>query len=278
MTCFVYVLQTIQKTICSKYNTGTKFAVYWYPESIKQKGARAEIRSVWAPSNIGVTALTTAQILSARSRRSRTSPFPSALPCSKRKTLPERSCLRGSMRSGVILAAIDFQKLVLRVALQVLPHRADLLAGAAAAVEHAAAIFCTAVNSEGKIFAAVFAGAHHDLFLNTLAQRKVDQVVHTLWIKHLGELLFTHKLKRNLHRLEVKFLQRRSLLIRLHPHRKVNIGNTCVQYRLKQAQDLLLHGRQIAWNVRQLLVRQQLRRIFAICRRLFQPITPINHR
>ena len=80
MTCFVYVLQTIQKTICSKYNTGTKFAVYWYPESIKQKGARAEIRSVWAPSNIGVTALTTAQILSARSRRSRTSPFPSALP------------------------------------------------------------------------------------------------------------------------------------------------------------------------------------------------------
>ena len=101
MTCFVYVLQTIQKTICSKYNTGTKFAVYWYPESIKQKGARAEIRSVWAPSNIGVTALTTAQILSARSRRSRTSPFPSALPCSKRKTLPERSCLRGSMRSGV---------------------------------------------------------------------------------------------------------------------------------------------------------------------------------
>ena len=30
MTCFVYVLQTIQKTICSKYNTGTKFAVYWY--------------------------------------------------------------------------------------------------------------------------------------------------------------------------------------------------------------------------------------------------------
>lgn len=100
MTCFVYVLQTIQKTICSKYNTGTKFAVYWYPESIKQKGARAEIRSVWAPSNIGVTALTTAQILSARSRRSRTSPFPSALPCSKPRTLPERFCPHGSMRSG----------------------------------------------------------------------------------------------------------------------------------------------------------------------------------
>ena len=52
--------------------------------------------------------------------------------------------------AAFILAAIDFQQLVLRVTLQVLPHRADL-----------------------------FAGAHHDFFLNALAQRKVDQVVHS---------------------------------------------------------------------------------------------------
>ena len=81
--------------------------------------------------------------------------------------------------AAFILAAIDFQQFVLRVTLQVLPHRADLFAGATAAVEHAAAIFCTAVNSEGKIPAAVLAGAHHDLLLNALAQGKVDQVVHS---------------------------------------------------------------------------------------------------
>ena len=52
--------------------------------------------------------------------------------------------------AAFILAAIDFQQLVLRVTLQVLPHRADL-----------------------------FAGVHHDFFLNALAQRKVDQVVHS---------------------------------------------------------------------------------------------------
>ena len=52
--------------------------------------------------------------------------------------------------AAFILAAIDFQQFVLRVTLQVLPHRADL-----------------------------FAGAHHDFFLNALAQRKVDQVVHS---------------------------------------------------------------------------------------------------
>ena len=52
--------------------------------------------------------------------------------------------------AAFMLAAIDFQQLVLRVTLQVLPHRADL-----------------------------FAGAHHDFFLNALAQRKVDQVVHS---------------------------------------------------------------------------------------------------
>ena len=65
------------------------------------------------------------------------------------------------------------------MALHILPHRADLFAGATAAVEHAAAIFRAAVNGEGKIFAAVFTGAHHDFFLNALAQRKVDQVVHS---------------------------------------------------------------------------------------------------
>ena len=52
--------------------------------------------------------------------------------------------------AALILAAVDFQQLVLRMALHILPHRADL-----------------------------FAGAHHDFFLNALAQRKVDQVVHS---------------------------------------------------------------------------------------------------
>lgn len=84
--------------------------------------------------------------------------------------------------AAFILAAIDFQQFVLRVTLQVLPHRADLFAGAAAAVEHAAAIFCTAVNREGKIPAAVLAGAHRNPLPDALAQRKVDQVVHILWI------------------------------------------------------------------------------------------------
>ena len=62
-----------------------------------------------------------------------------------------RDLFRANPREAAfILAAIDFQQLVLRVTLQVLPHRADL-----------------------------FAGAHHDFFLNALAQRKVDQVVHS---------------------------------------------------------------------------------------------------
>ena len=81
--------------------------------------------------------------------------------------------------AAFILAAIDFQHLVLRVTLQVLPHRADLFAGATAAVEHAAAIFCTAVNREREIFAAVLAGAHRNPLPDALAQRKVDQVVHS---------------------------------------------------------------------------------------------------
>ena len=130
--------------------------------------------------------------------------------------------------AALILAAVDFQQFVLRMALHILPHRADLFAGAAAAVKHAAAIFCTAVNSEGKIPAAVLAGAHRNPLPDALAQRKVDQIIHTLRIKHFGELLFFHELKRNLHRLEVKFLQGRSLFIRLHPHGKVDIGNACV--------------------------------------------------
>ena len=67
-------------------------------------------------------------------------------------------------KAALILAAVDFQQFVLRMALHILPHRADFLAGATTAVEHAAAIFCTAVNRERKIFAAVFASAHHDLF------------------------------------------------------------------------------------------------------------------
>ena len=84
--------------------------------------------------------------------------------------------------AAFILAAIDFQQFVLRVTLQVLPHRADLFTGTAAAVEDPAAIFCTAVNSEGKIPAAVLAGAHRNPLPDALAQRKVDQVVHILRI------------------------------------------------------------------------------------------------
>ena len=84
--------------------------------------------------------------------------------------------------AALILAAVDFQQFVLRMALHILPHRADLFAGATAAVEHAAAIFCTAVNREREIFAAVLAGAHRNPLPDALAQRKVDQVVHILWI------------------------------------------------------------------------------------------------
>ena len=39
--------------------------------------------------------------------RSRTSPFPSALPCSKRKTSLARSSRRGSMRSGASARPFD---------------------------------------------------------------------------------------------------------------------------------------------------------------------------
>ena len=85
-------------------------------------------------------------------------------------------------KAAFVLAAVDFQQFVLRVALHILPHRADLFAGASAGVKYPAAIFCTAMNGERKISAAIFAGTHHDLFLNALAQRKVDQVVHILWI------------------------------------------------------------------------------------------------
>ena len=172
-------------------------------------------------------------------------------------------------KAALILAAVDFQQLVLRVAVQILPHCANLFTGTPAAVEHAAAIFCTAVNSEGKIPAAVLAGAHHDLLLNALAQGKVDQVVHALRIQDLRKLLLIYKLERNLHWLEVKFLQRWSLLIRLHSNRKVHVCDACVQNRLEQAQNLLLHGRKVAWDVCQFLVRQKLRRIFAIRCRLF---------
>jgi len=60
------------------------------------------------------------------------------------------------------------------MALQILPYRADLLAGAAAGVKHAAAILRAAVNGECEVPAAILTGAHHDFFLNALAQRKVD--------------------------------------------------------------------------------------------------------
>ena len=153
--------------------------------------------------------------------------------------------------------------------LRILPHRADLFAGAAAAVEHAVAIFCAAVNGERKIFTAVLAGAHRNPLLDTFPQGKGDQIIHALRIKHLSELFLLYKLERNLHRLEVEFLQRWSLFIRLLPNGKADICDACVQNRLKQAQNLLLHGRKVAWDVCQFLVRQQLRRIFAIRCRLF---------
>ena len=72
----------------------------------------------------------------------------------------------------------------------------------------------------------------------------------------ISELFLLYKLERNLHWLEIKFLQRRSLFIRLHPHGKIHVSDTCVQHRLEQAQNLLPHGRKVAWDVRQLLVRQ----------------------
>ena len=77
-------------------------------------------------------------------------------------------------KAALILAAVDFQQLVLCVALQILPHRADRLAGAPAAVEDPAAIFRAAVNREHKIPAAVFAGAHRNFLPDTFPQRKND--------------------------------------------------------------------------------------------------------
>ena len=53
-----------------------------------------------------------------------------------------------------VLTTIDFEQLVLCVTLHILPHSADLLAGAATAIEHAATIFRAAVNRERKISAA----------------------------------------------------------------------------------------------------------------------------
>ena len=52
-----------------------------------------------------------------------------------------------------VLTTIDFEQLVLCVTLHILPHSADLLAGAATAIEHAATIFRAAVNRERKISA-----------------------------------------------------------------------------------------------------------------------------
>ena len=53
-----------------------------------------------------------------------------------------------------VLTTIAFEQLVLCVTLHILPHSADLLAGAATAIEHAATIFRAAVNRERKISAA----------------------------------------------------------------------------------------------------------------------------
>ena len=60
------------------------------------------------------------------------------------------------------------------MALHILPHRADLLAGVAAAIEHAATTFRAAVNRERKISAVVFAGAHGNSLSDAPTHGKVD--------------------------------------------------------------------------------------------------------
>ena len=73
-----------------------------------------------------------------------------------------------------VLTTIDFEQLVLCVTLHILPHSADLLAGAATAIEHAATIFRAAVNRERKISAAALQMRMEILLSDAPAQGKVD--------------------------------------------------------------------------------------------------------
>lgn len=72
-----------------------------------------------------------------------------------------------------VLTTIDFEQLVLCVTLHILPHSADLLAGAATAIEHAATIFRAAVNREQNICRS-FADAHGNSLSDAPAHGKVD--------------------------------------------------------------------------------------------------------
>ena len=130
-----------------------------------QKSPHAVCASARGISYIDITVSATVQIPPVRSCRSHSSLFPSALPYSKRRMPPAKFSLRGSMRSGVCIRGDKFSA-----------------ARPARGFAHTAAIFCTAVNGERKIFTAVFAGAHRNPLPDALAQRKVDQVVHILWI------------------------------------------------------------------------------------------------
>ena len=120
-----------------------------------------------------------------------------------------------------VLTTIDFEQLVLCVTLHILPHSADLLAGAATAIEHAATIFRAAVNRERKISAAALQ-------------------------------------------------MRMEILCQTHPRREkstsVMLASSAVWSRRL---DLLMHSRQIAWNVRQFPVWQKLH-----CRRVARPPRP----
>ena len=120
-----------------------------------------------------------------------------------------------------VLTTIDFEQLVLCVALHILPHSADLLAGAATAIEHAATIFRAAVNRERKISAAALQ-------------------------------------------------MRMEILCQTHPRREkstsVMLASSAVWSRRL---DLLMHSRQIAWNVRQFPVWQKLHWIFC------NPVSPV---
>ena len=120
-----------------------------------------------------------------------------------------------------VLTTIDFEQLVLCVTLHILPHSADLLAGAATAIEHAATIFRAAVNRERKISAAALQ-------------------------------------------------MRMEILCQTHPRREkstsVMLASSAVWSRRL---DLLMHSRQIAWNVRQFPVWQKLHWIFC------NPVLPV---
>ena len=120
-----------------------------------------------------------------------------------------------------VLTTIDFEQLVLCVTLHILPHSADLLAGAATAIEHAATIFRAAGNRERKISAAALQ-------------------------------------------------MRMEILCQTHPRREkstsVMLASSAVWSRRL---DLLMHSRQIAWNVRQFPVWQKLRWIFC------NPVSPV---